>query len=92
MKMAAEKLIAFKEVVGTLVTISNQTRDCDRNTYKKIVQIFSNKMNNDLDVKGAFDEVNGFISALDLRKVYPMISLGIVTALREIDAVLQVIF
>ena len=92
MKMAAEKLRAFKEVVGTLVTISNQTIDCDRNTYEKIVQIFSNKMNNDLDVKGAFDEVNGFLSALDLKRVYPMTSLGMVNALREIDTVLQVIF
>ena len=92
MALASEKLRTLKEMAHSIESIASQTGDHDRNVIKRIKQLFTEKMDNDLDVKGAFDEVCGFISAVDAGRLNPAAASGIIHALREIDGVLRVTF
>jgi hypothetical protein len=49
-------------------------------------------MDDDLDVKGAFDTVTDLVSSMDGRNLIPSTASGIMKALKEVDEVLQVIF
>ena len=49
-------------------------------------------MDQDLDVKRAFDEVSRELAALRTAEIEPGAAAAFIAALREIDAVLQVIF
>ena len=49
-------------------------------------------MDDDLNVKKAFDGLNEMLSPADIRELKPAEAAGIILALREIDEVLKVIF
>ncbi len=49
-------------------------------------------MDNDLEVKGAFDEVYATMSGLDIHSLKQPDAAGIIRSLKKIDEVLQVIF
>jgi hypothetical protein len=49
-------------------------------------------MDDDLDVRSAFDAVDERLSAIDEETLRPEEASGIIRSLREIDSVLQVIF
>lgn len=53
---------------------------------------FEERMDDDLDVKGAFDNVAALVNGMDMRNLTPTRAAGIIKALREMDEVLQVIF
>jgi hypothetical protein len=55
-------------------------------------KMFIKNMNDDLNVKGAFDELFWFFSNLDIDKLNTDTASGITNALREIDEVFQVGF
>jgi cysteinyl-tRNA synthetase len=92
MNRAAEKLRAFKRITHAHETASNGKLDIDMGVYHKVRLLFSSKMDQDLDVRGAFDDLYGFLSSPEAKDVNPMASASILTALREIHEVLQVIF
>ena len=50
------------------------------------------RMDDDLDVKGAFDNVVALINGMDMGNLTPKIASGITKALKEVDEVLQLIF
>jgi cysteinyl-tRNA synthetase len=55
-------------------------------------EAFQERMDDDLDVKGAFDTVGDLVSRIDIRNLTSKEASGVITALRDIDEVLQVVF
>jgi hypothetical protein len=53
---------------------------------------FTENIDNDLDIKGAFDGLYRIMSGIQINELKPGEALGIIRALQEIDKVLQVIF
>ncbi len=58
----------------------------------RLKDLFVTHMDNDLDVRTAFDAVHAEIIATDVRKLSPEEAAGIIICLREINEVLQVLF
>jgi cysteinyl-tRNA synthetase len=92
MRVTTERLRRFKEQVKKIKGRTDSTTDTDTDVTRKIKDAFRERMDDDLDVKGAFDKVSAVVSDLDLKELAPCMASGIIMALREIDEVLQVIF
>jgi cysteinyl-tRNA synthetase len=92
MRATTEKLRRFKEQVKKIKGRAGSTTDTDTEQARKIKEVFQERMDDDLDVKGAFDSVSALVSGVDRKDLTPGMSSGIIRALREIDGVLQVIF
>jgi len=92
MNRAAEKLRAVKGITRAHEAASNGKPDIDEGMYHKTRLLFSCKMDQDLDVRGAFDELHGFLTGPEAQQGTPRASAGILKALREIHEVLQVLF
>lgn len=91
MAAAAERLRAFKKGIAGMRARAGKT-GADRKTAARIRSIFVRQMDDDLNVKKAFDGLNEMLSPADLRELKPAEAAGIIQALREIDEVLKVIF
>jgi len=89
---AAEKLGKFRERVRAIQMIAKDHTDIDTGFSQKIRQIFADEMDNDLNVKTAFDALYKFLSKVDVKNITPDAASGMIKALQEIDEVLQVIF
>ncbi len=92
MRLAAEKLGKFRNVVRSIEKRANQQADLRGNVAERIKETFAEQMDSDLDVRGAFDGLHGVLSELEVDGLYSGEALGIVKTLREIDGVLRVIF
>jgi cysteinyl-tRNA synthetase len=92
MNRAVEKLRRFKKMLSTIQRRAHGAPDTNRKALEKTKRIFVEKMDSDLDVKGAFDGLEAFLSALDVRHLKPTAASGILHAIRNIDDVLQIIF
>jgi cysteinyl-tRNA synthetase len=92
MSATTERLRRFKEQVKKIKNRVGSTTETDTEEARKITAAFRERMDDDLDVKGAFDSVIDLISGMDGRKLIPSTHSGIIKALRDIDEVLQVIF
>ncbi len=91
MRVAAKKLSAFKGVVRNLAVQAEQSSYVNEESVQTIKKIFMEKMDDDLNVKEAFDALYRFLSRIDPGEVKPTEASGYLKALREIDYVLQVI-
>jgi cysteinyl-tRNA synthetase len=91
MRSTTEKLRRFKEQVKRIKGKAGSTTDADTEQARKINDAFRERMDDDLDVKGAFDTVSDLVSGMDMRDFPPTTASGIITALGDIDGVLQVI-
>ena len=89
---AVETLRRFKQTVGAIQRQADPGSDLDSTAAKETKMTFARKMDSDLDVKGAIDNLQLFLSAKDLKHLKPSSASGVIHALREIDEVLQVIF
>ncbi len=92
MNLAAGKLKKFKKMVSDIEAVAGQCEDSDRKTFQRIKKIFVDKMDNDLNVKEAFDGLHKFLSEVDVVNLKPAIATSIVKAIKNIDEVLKVIF
>ena len=92
MQSVTERLRKIKEQVKMIKDRADSTTDTDTEAAQKIKEVFQERMDDDLDVKGAFDNVAALIKSIDMRNLPPNAATGINKALKEIDAVLQVIF
>jgi cysteinyl-tRNA synthetase len=90
--MTSAKLSKLKEKMRALQAVADKDTEIDGASLKKLKGIFAEKMDNDLDVQGAFDGVLGFLSEVDVRHLTPGAASGIVQAVKDMDEVLQVIF
>ena len=62
------------------------------NRKQELKKTFSENMDNDLDVQGAFDGLYKIISSINISDLKPGEASGIIQVLREIDEILKVIF
>jgi cysteinyl-tRNA synthetase len=94
MYFVAEKLRRFKEQVKRIKDKAGATTetDADAEAARKINNAFRERMDDDLDVNEAFDSVVAVVNNLDMRNLSPSTAAGVIKALKEVDAVLQVIF
>lgn len=92
MAFAAEKLRKFKKTAEALGDIGTRATGAGRKATEEIKKIFAGSMDEDLDLKQAFDKVDEFLSKLDLRDLEPEVAAGFLKGLKEIDKVLGVIF
>ena len=92
MDSAAEKLRRFKKTVKTLDGIGGRETDMDERGMQEVKEIFARGMDEDLNVKGAFDKLDEFLSKTDVGDLDPSLASGFLKALKEIDEVLRVIF
>jgi cysteinyl-tRNA synthetase len=91
MRSAADKLRAFREMVNEVKGRADREADLGGEVTRRIKGIFSERMDDDLDVRGAFDGLYGVLSELDREDLKSVEASAIVKALREIDDVLRVI-
>jgi cysteinyl-tRNA synthetase len=92
MQSVTERLRKFKELVKKIKGRADSTTDADTEAARKIKEAFQERMDDDLDVKGAFDTVVDLVNGMDMRSLTPRIASGIIKALGEIDKVLRVIY
>jgi len=92
MHSVAEKLRTFRERVSRIASRTDQTPGTDAGVAQRIKEAFAERMDDDLDVKGAFDKVFDLVSGIDMKNLSPTTTSGVISTLREIDEILQVIF
>lgn len=92
MDRTAENLRDFKRKTRAIDIASKEKLEIDEEIYHAVRLLFSTRMDQDLDVRGAFDELHGFLAGPEARQGSPRVSAGILKALMEIDEVLQLIF
>ena len=88
---AVRKLRHFKRKLKEIDTRRNQ-ETMDAKAGKEVKDLFTGRMDDDLDVKGAFDRLNDFFTKTDLHHLKPNVASGYLKTLREIDTVLKVLF
>jgi cysteinyl-tRNA synthetase len=91
MAAAAERLTGFKRNVARIKARAGKVA-ADGKTAERIMNIFVREMDDDLNVKKAFEGVNEMLLSGDVKKLNPAAASGIINALKEIDKVLKVIF
>ena len=92
MRSAAERLRNFKKKVGDIERVAKPASSANAKTVRNIKMIFSSKMDNDLDITSAFDQLYDTLTERDIPGLKPAEAAGLIKGLKEIDEVLQVIF
>ena len=92
MNEASGRLREFKAYVGALKKRAGRVALLQSKTAAAVKKTFAENMDNDLNVKGAFDGIYRVISEIVTDELKPAEAAGIIDALAEIDNVLKVIF
>jgi len=92
MRSTADKLTAFREMVNAVKARADQEAKPPAEAVQRIGRVFAERMDDDLDVRGAFDGLYRALAELELEDLKPPEASAIVKALREIDGVLRVIW
>jgi len=92
MRSAAERLRNFRKNVGAIERVAKRASSTDVKTVRDIRMIFSLKMDDDLDIISAFDQLYDTLTEREVTGLKPAVAAGLIKGLKEIDEVLQVIF
>jgi cysteinyl-tRNA synthetase len=92
MRAVTEKLRGFRAQVKKIKNKAGSTTDADTEQARRMKESFQERMDDDLDVRGAFDRVGALVAGIDMKNITPREAAGVIKALRNIDGVLQVIF
>jgi cysteinyl-tRNA synthetase len=92
MHSAAERLRNFKKMATDIKRVAKHAATTDIKTARNLKTIFSGKMDDDLDITSAFDQLYDAFSKMDVKSLKPTEASGLIKGLKEIDEVLQVIF
>jgi cysteinyl-tRNA synthetase len=92
MRSTTEQLRRFKEQVKKLKIKAGSTTDADTEQVRWIQEAFRERMDDDLDVKGAYDKLSDQIYGIDIKNLPQNAASGIIRELNKIDEVLQVLF
>ena len=94
MRLAADKLKTFREMRRALEgkTDQNAEANVDENAVAKVKEVFAERMDDNLDVKGAFNALHEFLAAADIKELAPSVASGYLKGLKGMDQVLQVLF
>jgi len=91
-RSVVEKLKQFKRIMGAIEKKITQRTSPDKKVVQRLKKSFEEKMDNDLDVRAAFNELYEILSTINVTTLGVSKAAGIIHALREIDGVLKVIF
>jgi cysteinyl-tRNA synthetase len=92
MHAAAEKLRDFRKRAREIAVRAGKSRSAECRASRRLRSAFESGMNNDLDVKGAFDSMHELLENIPAGELKPAAAAGVITALRKADTVLQVLF
>jgi cysteinyl-tRNA synthetase len=92
MRSATDRLRKFREMVKEIEGRADQEAEFEWKVARRMKGVFAESMDDDLDVRGAFDGLYGVLSQLGFGKLKPTEASGAMKTLREIDGVLGVIF
>jgi len=92
MRSVVEKLRKFRGIVRAIGKKIVQRTNPDTRVAQSLKQGFEEKMDNDLNVRVAFNELHELVSSFNLTRLGISEAAGIIHALREIDGVLKIIF
>jgi len=92
MEKTAELLRNAGGVVKKLRARAGATPPEESAASKTILREFGRHMDNDLDVKNAFDAASEILHSIDITLMTKKEAAGITAALKKIDSVLQVLF
>ncbi len=87
-----DKLRSFKKLTRKIKDKATKKSRYEDRLQRKLKMMFMKNMNDDLNVKDAFDDLYGIISNIEADKLEPHTASGIMSALLEIDEVFQVGF
>jgi cysteinyl-tRNA synthetase len=92
LKSAAGKLGRFRKYVKEIKAraVAGRTVPCD--VSRRLHSVFIEKMDEDLDVKSAFDAMQDVLCRVKAEELKPGEAVHVLKTLREIDKVLQVVF
>ncbi len=91
MRSAAALLRAFKKQVRKIGQKAGSKSDTQAQTVQGIKKAFSQAMDNDLNVKAAFDGICKIISGIKPEGLCPGEAAGIISSIKEVDKVFRVI-
>jgi cysteinyl-tRNA synthetase len=92
MKKAADMLRTFRASVAEIQKQAGKTSPVEGNVAKELGKTFSCSMDNDLDVKGAFDGLCRIVAKIETSGLKPSEAAGIIRVLKAADSVLKVIY
>jgi len=92
MRSVVEKLKKFRRIVRTIEKKIAQRTNPDTRVAQGLKQSFEEKMDNDLNVRAAFNELYEAVSTINVTTLELSEAAGIIHTLREIDGVLKIIF
>ncbi len=92
MELAAGKLRTFKKLVRKINNKAGHRPDLQSEIAQKLRNTFTGNMDDDLNVKNAFDGLFEIISGVNSDALRAGDAAGIIKALKEIDEVFRVIF
>jgi cysteinyl-tRNA synthetase len=92
MDKTVQKLRLFKIITRKIKRKATKNRGGKDSLQKRLKMVFTQRMNDDLDVKAAFEGLFDIISNLEFDKLDSHTASGIVSTLRKIDEVFQVGF
>jgi cysteinyl-tRNA synthetase len=88
----AAKLRSFRQLITAVRKHAGRAVPVESEEAVKLKKAFTENIDNDLDVKGAFDALFQIMSRIQINELKPGEALGIIRALQKIDKVLQVMF
>jgi cysteinyl-tRNA synthetase len=92
MAVTSRKLKEFRTRLNVIAKAAGRGRYNNGVKAAKLRTIFSQNMDNDLDVRKAFDGLDRLLSQITVQELHPGEARAIVLALRDMDQVLKVIF
>ena len=92
MRFAVDKLRKFRRIVRTIEKKMAPKASPDIKVVQRLKKDFEEKMNIDLDVTEAFNDLYQILSTMNTAALGINEASGIIQALREIDGVLKIIF
>ena len=92
MNRTVKKLRSFNRIARKIEKKADRKKASRGRTSRIMKMTFVENMNNDLNIKKAFDGLCGIILNLGVNKLNPHAASGIISTLREIDEVFQVGF
>ena len=92
MQLIADKLRTFKRLMRRIDARSSGKADSQGKIVHYLRKSFLRHMDNDLNVKGAFDELHEIVSDVKIDELNPPAASGIINTLKEIDEVFKVVF
>jgi cysteinyl-tRNA synthetase len=89
---AADKLRGLKNSLREIEKKAKQEPDLTGKIVRNLKKTFTEKMDNDMDVRGAFDGLYDILARVKVGELRPAEASGIIKTMKEIDKVFKVIF